>query len=302
MTAPTASACAQPRVHNMANVQGQKFRSSGLRFAEVVNATSIVFDSDGQTALRHVPDREPPEALLLPAVTKSDSSKHVKSAAHLLALASRQSPTPAVAVSIDWGEARLWSLDWLPPHYGHMWGFMYAFWQSFVAPRMRHAPPPPWVTIVLPAGPHVGWEVTDRSAGRRAFLEVEKLWSTNATRLRIERAPWVPICLRRCCWSDGARADSSDASLTFLLQHFPSHDLAYDRWPQFREDAWRSVGWPPPTQSSATGKLVWMVAASGSNRRIVRRELEVIQAVREMLAVERPTWRFVMLDRSVSTA
>ena len=291
----------------MANVQGRKPRSPHLRFAAAINSTTTIVYDASASASNYMRDQHPPEALLQPSVAVSDSSQQPESAAASLAHAAAHEPMPAVlAVSVDWGEARIWSLDYLPPHYGHIWGFMYAFWQSFVAPRLHQSrqglAPPPWVTVVLPAGPHVGWP-----HGGTAFWEIEQLWSSNATRLRIERAPWVPICLRQCCWSDGtppsAAMPPSPRSMrtpaVMLLQHFPAHSLRYDRWRQFRHDAWQSLGLhspPRPVLSSTTGRIVWAVAASGSNKRTLRRESEVIRAVRGMLAVERPSWQLLTLD------
>ena len=275
---------------------GQLPRSPDLRFSEALNATfTIVKDRDARTPLRYVARRIDPTQALVEAHLSVVATEVVTAQRLLAAAAARsQSPTkPVVAVSIEWEHTRIWSTDRLPPAYGHIWGIMYAFWQSFVLPRMeavQHAETvgrklPPWATVVLPAGTHIGG-----THGSRAFEELVQLWSTNATRLTIERAPWVPICMQKCCWAVGSPPPTPR---TLLLSRFPFYTIDFARWPHFRRDAWRSLGVLPA--QTATKLVLWTVAAAGSNSRKLKREGEIYRAVSEVLSEERPGWTIEQL-------
>jgi len=204
-----------------------------------------------------------------------------------------------LAVSIHWGDDKVvWSTLRLPPAYGHIWHTMLAFWHDIVRPllaRVRAGEEPrSWPTIVLPAGEHMG------SGGEHSFEELELLWSSNATRLRIERAGWVPICIepvgwRTCCVRAGEppTADGSGSlSRIALLANFPGKSPDLSRWDDFRRDAWYALGVSAPPTS---GHLVWIVAAAGTNGRRIHNEYPLMSSIRRLVQQEQPSWRFSTL-------
>ena len=232
----------------------------------------------------------------------------------------------SLAISPRWGRNTNAINDDLPPLYGHIWPHMYAFWVELVRPqlaRIDEFAETPWRTLYLPAGAHVG-----QRGGEHAFEEFEALWgaASNATRLRIERVPWVPICVSAmvrardgtsvfpfCCFRSETEVeaqpgssglDGGTAATTAVLTDFPSPgaEKRYSRywqtrshdWDAFRRDAWRSLfgaasAVPPPSL------VVWVLASAGSNGRRVHGEAGLASLAKELTHELRPSLDFRVL-------
>ena len=256
------------------------------------------------------------QALLPNAVSASSLSQSTADVTRMLARlfpisARRRSPVDQLAVSFLWGERYVFTTMRLPPAYGHLWFAMLAFWSDLIRPLLSSvragAQTSEWPTIVLPAGSHLG------AGGVHAFEEFELLWATNVTGLRIERRPWVPMCLEPsgwwpCCLRGplpsvlGLRSESDTSSSSLgsstavryaLLGNFPSHAVDPRHWPAFRLDAWFALGVLP--SETATAHVLWIVAAAGSNGRRISNEGGLAARIQRLVKQERPTWTFSQL-------
>lgn len=177
------------------------------------------------------------------------------------------------------------------------------------------------------------------SRASRAFEEMEELWSGNVTKLWIERAAWVPLCMYHCCWSTGTPPTGVRIS---LFVDFPGRRSRRASWSAFRDDArrvlrlkapslWRDTMLPaagswgaaePNAHPNASGAgtearagghggevlraalptLVWVEAAKGSNGRRILNEPALIRAVRDLALMQRPPWQFKLLRSGIKYA
>lgn len=312
--------------HLLAEVSGQK--SIALSKADGSHAVTSTHDS------KYISEFGPAQALLPSALssTMARSTHHAALFVHsvftnttssILGTAGSNDSLSEIsvlhaetlAVSVQWGDHRLvWSTLKLPPSYGHIWHLMYAFWWSVIRPLLAQTRPPAgerigsipregtshaadrnvttmasYPTIVLPGGSHLG---------TATFHEIEALWSSDATGVRIMRAPWVPICMdspgfRSCC----VRADTPPPGLPFhLLAGFPGEPPDFAQWPRFRSDAWRALGVDRVTLETSPPRLMWVLASSGSSLRRIDGEASLLQSARELLRQKRPGWHFTVLD------
>ena len=196
-----------------------------------------------------------------------------------------------LAVSFNWGHAP--SVAKFPPPYGHIWAHAHHFWRELVEPRLRPNASPRWATVVLPAG----------------FEELAALWTSNATRLHVVTAPWVPLCLATmtrtvasayCCWSIGAPPQRDERAA--VLAGFPNHAAAPRapaRWADFRAAAWASLGVEPreamlAAQPRRPPAFVWVLSA-GVNGRRLSHEGTLVRRVRALVASLSPPWTFTLL-------
>lgn len=199
----------------------------------------------------------------------------------------------------------------LPQVYGHIWSTMYALYNLLLKPRLSISGNLEWLSVALPSGPHLG------ARGEHAFEEAATLFSCPAARLRVVRAPWVPLCWRGCCWFDGlATSQDSQSSALLLVQALGRGGWLSDS--QFRDgvrscmsrgdasaaqtgkaDAWalHSRKWTQAGYSRAASlDAVWVLSGSGSNGRKVHNESLLVERVREKLQHDTRRWRFRTLD------
>ena len=200
----------------------------------------------------------------------------------------------------------------LPHIYGHIWPTMRAFWECIVQPRLRLqlANNASWSVLYLPAGAHIG--------GQRVFEEIGSVFTSNATKLQIERVPWVPFCMHGCCWSVGAPPTTARLALMELRgwqtakpravsgrARARNPPTAVKRGPTssgawFREDVWRCLGTNRSASTSSaagdTRRVVWVLAGSGSNKRRIHAEAQLIERFRVLLRTERPAWHLDVID------
>ena len=209
----------------------------------------------------------------------------------LLAEAAGHREETIICVSFSWGADTPARNSLLPPPYGHLFGHLHAFWEEIVRvqfsliDRDNNRSRRPWVSLAIPGGKHVG--------GERAFEEIELLWSSNATRMRIQRLPWVPICMHGCCWSAGSPPKNVRLA---LITRFPSEPDTHARWVDFRHDAWRALG---ISASEAVAprrpRILYVAAESGSNGRHIADEMALIQAMQALVISDHPSWSFEIL-------
>ena len=228
MLARRANACAPAARVGWRGLLTAFVPEDGHLLAEASGPNSIAFTkADGSHAVistqkEYISQRGPAQALLPSALTSTmaGSAHHAELFVRSVFTNTTSSRgghggggsggsdtvSETLAISVQWGDNHVvWSTLKLPPSYGHIWHLMYAFWSSVIRPlldvqpraaaserisatpneRTSHdangstAAAVARPTIVLPGGPHLGVA---------AFREIEALWSTDATGVRIVRA------------------------------------------------------------------------------------------------------------------
>ena len=226
-----------------------------------------------------------PEALL-PTVIRLQCDEHECDESHLMWFAGG-----LVALSITWRENLFL--------YGHVWTTLYAFWLSFVAPRMTdHALPRNGlrsIRLAIPSGVNVN------TIAGGLFNEIATVFSGSFAGLTIERADWVPVCWRGCCWSRGQPAELPAALVSgfptqrqfdVMIAPIPKHNTGFQAHARLalgiRPPPRRTILWVPPG-----GKAFGYYHEGGAH---VHDESGLVAAVARWLAAKRPGWEVVRLD------
>ena len=236
---------------------------------------------------------------------RRNASRPCRDPARLHAAVSSLGQSSRVAVSVNWPERTF------PSQYGHVWYFLYHFYASFVQPRLAAMADPgaaqlPVLELFLPA-PDLRLAPFERDRRRRNeniyylkggpsfFVEVEELFSNDATRLRIHRSPWVPYCHRGCCWSTTALSKHhKQAPLEHevaLVHNFP--DFYPYRHPPRCWKAQLRDGVVRILQLRQRPRVVTWMLSAGANARRIYQEEELVEAVRRSLP---PGWTIETLD------
>lgn len=195
---------------------------------------------------------------------------------------------------------------WSPQLYGHVWGFIYRYWELFVRrgdglPRALHNRT---LNIFLASGRGLRG---DLGAGGRLHEEIATLFSNSGTGLHIVRAPWVPFCRCGCCRAAYKSAPDLPLLLvevTVTANPFPRSGRLTDR--DFRSDA-RSliatsetlpsdVTMAATDGSSSSCVITWVVAARGVNGRRYSNERVLIERANATARRLRTPVRFELLD------
>ena len=114
-----------------------------------------------------------------------------------------------IALSMNWSGQ-------LPNVYHHIWDMLYSLWHTVVRPRTSGPGRQEGerTYLYLPAGSHIC------RRGADALVEFD-LFASCFSSLHVERVPWVPFCLRGCCWS-GGYPPSPVAKQLVLMTNFAS--------------------------------------------------------------------------------
>lgn len=210
--------------------------------------------------------------------------------------------------------------------YGHVWPDIVAFFCWLVLPYLEARSQQDSHHLILPVGAHLSFKAVSSAAGQLAFQEVEALFSSAHTGLRISRAPWVPFCgattggrdgeegllgtplwLQQLCCLTSGEVPLELRGRVHLLSGFPgSQKRLVERNIRPRDaHAFRATVRPsllsghrtltrlPPVAlngPSASRSIVWLLASNGTNGRRIHDEEALVTAVREWLRQHRPTW------------
>ena len=208
-----------------------------------------------------------------------------------------------VALSITWREGVFL--------YGHVWPTLFAFWRAFVAPRMTVNDPPRWLRtqrLAIPSGVNI------RSVSGGLFNDIATIFSGSA-QLEIQRADWVPLCWRGCCWSRGSPPTQPVA----LLSGFPSlrqfnimENPGGSANSRFQANARHALGVTRASMTSSDyrrgGTVLWVPTKSkhfGYGQVSILNETRLTAAAADWLATRKPSgparrgapeWKLVVLD------
>lgn len=193
-----------------------------------------------------------------------------------------------------------------PTQYGHMWPFLRAVvalldGRGRACARGSEGAPIcalPELDIYLPLG-------VDKY--ERAFDELVGLFGNKPTRrrrgVRLQRAPWVPMCFGGCCAQFGGLPSALRGRVT-LLTKLP---VSGSPWWSAEDEALRAAAYellglgdvgnasaPPPTDARrAMDTVLYARSDGGSNSRRVLGEARLEARLREWAAREHPSLTFV---------